>query len=130
MAIQSTRPLLARQVPPTNVRSGLLANRQFRRFEADAARVIRAIPVRVLRQVLLVIVSTKTGKRKKSPELPARWSSNGRLPVDVVAEIGWRFPAEKRGSSAASAANPLVPRKVLRLTRDHAFSPTADTGDL
>jgi len=54
----------------------------------------------------------------------------GRLPVDVDAEIRWRFPAVIRGSSTQFAGNPLVTRENPRLTSDYAFSPTCNSASL
>ena len=45
--------------------------------------MIRAIPARILRQVLLVIVGAETGFAKETGELCCRWHPAGRLPVEA-----------------------------------------------
>jgi hypothetical protein len=47
--------------------------------------MIWAIAIRILRQILLVIVSAETGISTKSAKLHSRWLSIGRLYVDVFA---------------------------------------------
>ena len=54
----------------------------------------------------------------------------GRLPVDVDAEIIWRFPGEIPGSSASPASNPVVSRDDSRRTSSYAFSPTCNSASL
>jgi hypothetical protein len=48
----------------------------------NPARVIRAVPIRILRQVLLVIVSPDVGNPTNSRRLLPRLTSIGRLSVD------------------------------------------------
>jgi hypothetical protein len=49
----------------------------------NPARVIRAIPLRILRQVLLVIVGAENGITRETNTLSRRKHSVGRLPIDA-----------------------------------------------
>ena len=45
--------------------------------------MIRAVPIRILRQILLVVVRPEVGNPTQSPRLPPRLASTGRLSVDL-----------------------------------------------
>ena len=48
--------------------------------------MIRAVPIRILREVLLVVVGAEVGITNVSAQLCSRTLSFGRLPVDDVAD--------------------------------------------
>src|SRR5579863_2874474 len=57
-----------------------------------------AVPIRILRQVLLVVVSPEAGNPTETTPLHARWSSTGRLPVDVDVDPAVGQPCASRES--------------------------------
>lgn len=61
----------------------LLARQQLREFEGNSAPAQPAVPVRVLRQVLLVVVRSEAGNLRKYTHLQTRSISTGRLSVDL-----------------------------------------------
>jgi hypothetical protein len=48
--------------------------------------MIWAIPTRILREILLVIVGAEDGFFSESRKLPDHWRATGRLPVDIAVD--------------------------------------------
>jgi hypothetical protein len=72
--------------------------------------MVRAIPVRILRQILLVVVGAEAFSRTEITELSRRGQSTGRLSVDVDVDP----PVDQ--TSVRSEQCPSLTRRYLRVS--------------
>jgi hypothetical protein len=97
----------------------LLPNLQLREFEGNPAAPDPTVPVRILRQVLLVIVGAEVLSGTEITELSVRGQATGRLSVDVTVES----PVDRHGFQSLEDPNYCCSLHLRLLTFPEVLGP-------